>query len=98
MGKRRKWLLWADVIVLALLVAFVCDMWVGAMPPLPYRDVWEFQWPPFVGADFVRIPDWVRSASVLGVLITALVPLAYGLRAIGTGLRVVLTAKRKALR
>jgi hypothetical protein len=97
MSKRAKWLLLTDVLALALLVSFFCDLAI-ALPAPPQREHWSFVWPPFGGDHFVSIPSWVRSVCFLGILVTAGVLVVYGLRAVSTKLKVTIETRRKAVR
>lgn len=93
--RQKKWLLSIDIVILALLIAFVCDMWVGSSPPPPYRDQWGLEWPPFAGEQFVGIPDWVRAATFYGIFLSGGVLVVYGLYAIGSRLRAIVAGNER---
>ncbi|MFZ0641259.1 MAG: hypothetical protein WAN33_03145 [Candidatus Acidiferrales bacterium] len=96
MTKRRRWLLLADVITLVLLILFVSDTAL-VLPVRPYREFWGLEWPPFVGGDFIRVPDWVEYASFIAILVAGAALGGCGLWVAGKKVRMVLVEKRKAV-
>jgi hypothetical protein len=76
MTRRLKWLLWADAILAALLIAFVSNLAL-VLPVPPAVEHWGLAWPLFVGDGDIRIPDAIVYASFWAILLAAGVLLAF---------------------
>lgn len=95
MTKSKKWLLSADIIILALLIAFVSDSAL-VLPVRPNREFWGLAWPPFVGGGFVKIPDWLEYGFFVGIMVSGGALIVYALGALGNRLRGILSERKAA--
>jgi hypothetical protein len=94
--KSKKLLLSMVIVILALLIVFVSDTAL-VLPVRPNREFWGFTWPPFVGGNSVRIPDWVEYGSFIGIMVLGGALIASALWALGNRLKGILV-ERKAVR
>jgi hypothetical protein len=86
MTKRSKWLLWADAILLGLLVLFVSNLAL-VLPASPAVEFWGIAWPPFVGDRDIRIPDAIAYASFWALWLAAGVLIAFALAAVAVRIK-----------
>jgi hypothetical protein len=95
MTARSKWFLWANAILLALLVAFHSNLAI-VLPARPAVEYWGFAWPPFVGDRGIRIPDAIVYASFCAVLVPASVLLVFAVVAVGARIRAMMRSSKAA--
>lgn len=97
MTNRWKWLLWADGILLGLLVLFVSNLAL-VLPVPPAVEHWGLAWPPFVGDGDIRIPDAIAYASFCAILLAAGFLIAFALAAVAGKIKAMAVQRKLGAR
>jgi len=97
MTARSKWLLWADAILLGMLVAFASNLAL-VLPSRPAVEYWGFTWPPFVGHRDIRIPDAIVYTSFGAILLAGGVLLAFAVVALAGRIKAMVQSSKVGAR